>query len=206
MSEETREYIISKAQTLFYRYGIRSITMDFIASELGMSKRTLYENFKNKDALIIACMERDRQQQEREMCQIFSSKTNTIEKLVRCYNRIIYYIKQTSRSFQLDIEHMRSKVSEEADKYREKQFHYIRTILQTGVEEGLVRSDLNLDIATSLHNRQLMWIRKVKNTHADEMNHGEILEVYTKIFLYGIVTDKGRKVLDKNYEQITQTI
>lgn len=80
MSEETREYIISKAQTLFYRYGIRSITMDFIASELGMSKRTLYENFKNKDALIIACMERDRQQQEREMCQIFSSKTNTIEK------------------------------------------------------------------------------------------------------------------------------
>ena len=206
MSEETREYIISKAQTLFYRYGIRSITMDFIASELGMSKRTLYENFKNKDALIFACMERDRQQQEREICQIFSSKTNTIEKLVRCYNRIIYYIKQTSRSFQLDIEHMRSKVSEEADKYREKQFHYIRTILQTGVEEGLVRSDLNLDIATSLHNSQLMWIRKVKNTHADEMNHGEILEVYTKIFLYGIVTDKGRKVLDKNYEQITQTI
>ena len=206
MSEETREYIIGKAQSLFYRYGIRSITMDFIASELGMSKRTLYENFKNKEELIVECMQRDRNAQESEICQIFDSEHNTIEKLVLCYSRIIYYINRTSRSFQLDVEHMRSKVSEEADRYREKQFQYIRDILSKGVEEGLIRPDLNLDIATSLHNQQMMLFGKIKNYPAEEWNYGEILAVYTKIFLYGIVTDKGRKVLDKNYEQITQTI
>ena len=200
MSEETREYIIGKAQSLFYRYGIRSITMDFIASELGMSKRTLYENFKNKEELIVECMQRDRNAQEGD------SEHNTIEKLVLCYSRIIYYINRTSRSFQLDVEHMRSKVSEEADKYREKQFQYIRDILSKGVEEGLIRPDLNLDIATSLHNQQMMLFGKIKNYPTEEWNYGEILAVYTKIFLYGIVTDKGRKVLDKNYEQITQTI
>lgn len=207
MSEETREYIIGKAQSLFYRYGIRSITMDFIASELSMSKRTLYENFKNKEELIIECMQRDREAQESEMCQIFGSKRNTIEKLILCYSRIIYSINRTSRSFQLDIEHMRSKVSEEADKHREKQFCYIRDILQKGVEEGLIRPELNLDIATSLHNEQIvMLFRKIKSAPDEEWNYGEVLSVYTKIFLYGIVTDKGRKVLDKNYEQITQTI
>ena len=207
MSEETREYIIGKAQSLFYRYGIRSITMDFIASELSMSKRTLYENFKNKEELIVECMQRDREAQEQEMCQIFGSKRNIIEKLILCYSRIIYNINRTSRSFQLDVEHMRSKVSEEADKHREKQFSYIRDILQKGVEEGRIRTELNLDIATALHNEQIiMLFRKIKNTPNEEWNYGEVLSVYTKIFLYGIVTEKGRKVLDKNYEQITQTI
>ena len=206
MSEETKDYIIAKAQMLFYRYGIRSITMDSIASELGMSKRTLYENFKNKEELIVECVQRDRRAQEEEMCQILSGDHNTIEKLVLCYNRIIYYINRTSRSFQLDIEHMRSKVTEEADKYREKQYQYIRDILRKGVEEGLIRLDLNLDIATALHNQQIMLSSKIKGTPVDEWNYGEILAVYTKIFLYGIVTDKGRKVLDEIYEQITQTI
>ena len=102
---------------------------------------------------------------------------------------------------------MRSKVSEEADKHREKQFCYIRDILQKGVEEELIRPELNLDIATALHNEQIMMLfRKIKNTPDEEWNYGEVLSVYTKIFLYGIVTEKGRKVLDKNYEQITQTI
>ena len=90
MSEETREYIIGKAQTLFYRYGIRSITMDFIATELSMSKRTLYENFKNKEELIVECMQRDRKAQENEICHIFSSNHNTIEKLVLCYTYMFY--------------------------------------------------------------------------------------------------------------------
>ncbi|MBO7317231.1 MAG: TetR/AcrR family transcriptional regulator, partial [Bacteroidales bacterium] len=189
MSEETREYIIGKAQSLFYRYGIRSITMDFIASELSMSKRTLYENFKNKEELIVECMQRDREAQEQEMCQIFGSKRNIIEKLILCYSRIIYNINRTSRSFQLDVEHMRSKVSEEADKHREKQLSYIRDILQKGVEEGRIRTELNLDIATALHNEQIiMLFRKIKNTPNEEWNYGEVLSVYTKIFLYGIVT------------------
>ena len=206
MSIETQEYIIEKAKGLFYRYGIRSITMDFIASELGMSKRTLYENFTNKDTLILACMERGRVEQENEMRKIFNSDANTIEKLVRCYNCIIHYINKTSRSFQLDIEHMRSKVNTEAVKYRDKQFQYFHDILSIGVEQGLVRPDLNLEIATALHNSQMMWLCEAKISDSQEWGYAEILKVYTKIFLYGIVTDKGRQVLDDNYEQITQTL
>ena len=205
MSEETKEYIINKAQSLFYNYGIRSITMDFIASELGMSKRTLYENFKNKDALIKACLEQGRKAQERDMCDIISNSPNTIEMLARCYNRIIYYINQTSRSFQLDIKQMNSRLDNGNDNYREKQFQYIRNILSKGVEEGLIRSDLDLDIVTSLHNGQIMWIHETPE-YQDEVNVANTLSVYTKIFLYGIVTEKGKQILDKAYENFSQTL
>lgn len=206
MSDEIRQCIIDKAQKLFFRYGIRSITMDFIASELGMSKRTLYEIFTNKDALIIACMEKGRKEQENDMCEIFNSQANTIEKLVRCYSKIIHYVNQTSRSFQLDVEQMRSKVNEEIVKNREKQYEYIRNILNMGVEEGLVRSDLNIDIVTILHNSQMEWFRKSQMPGSDEWNFAEVLSTVMRIFLYGIVTEKGAKVLDENYDLITQTL
>lgn len=87
--------------------------MDFIASELGISKRTLYENFKNKDALIIACLEQTREQYHKQFIHISESDTNTIVKLVRYYEVIADFYNNTSRSFQLDVERMHSKVNEE---------------------------------------------------------------------------------------------
>lgn len=206
MARETQEYIVDKAQSLFYRYGIRSITMDFIASELGMSKRTLYENFESKDALIVACLEKGRKAQEKDMCEIFNSKANIIEKLLRCYNRILYYISQTSRSFQLDIEQMHSKASEEAELHKEKQYEYICNLLAKGVEEGLVKDDIDLGIATALHNGQMEWFRKSQHSITKNMVLSDVLATAAKIFLYGIVTENGRKVLDENRELITQIL
>lgn len=66
--------------------------MDFIASELGISKRTLYENFKNKDALIIACLEQTREQYHKQFIHISENDTNTIVKLVRYYEVIADFI------------------------------------------------------------------------------------------------------------------
>lgn len=206
MAKETQEFIVDKAQPLFYRYGIRSVTMDFIASELGMSKRTLYENFENKEALIIACMEKDRKAQEQDMCAIFNSDANIIEKLLNCYNHIMYHINRTSRSFQLDVELMHSKASEEAELHREKQYSYIRDILQEGVEDGLIRADIDIDIATMFHNSQMEWFRKSQQYTNKEWGLSDILRTMVQIFLYGIVTDKGRKVLDDNKELITQIL
>lgn len=204
MSKETQEYIIEKAKDLFYRYGIRSITMDFIASELGMSKRTLYENFKNKDELVAACLERGRVAQEIEMRAILNSDANTIEKLVRCYNRIIYFVNQTSYSFQFDVDQMRTRMNGEVEKYREKQFQYIRDILYVGVREGLIRSNLNIDIVTAIHNNQMEWFSKSENSK--NWNTGEFIGTMVTIFLYGIVTEEGRKVLDEINGLITQTL
>ena len=83
MSEETKEYIINKAQSLFYNYGIRSITMDFIASELGMSKRTLYEMFGDKEELLYQSMIHLMGQQRRCMSQSVADCENMLEVLLR---------------------------------------------------------------------------------------------------------------------------
>ena len=53
---EVKEKIISGASQMFIKYGIRSITMDMISEQLGISKRTIYENFNDKDELLKFCM------------------------------------------------------------------------------------------------------------------------------------------------------
>lgn len=206
MSKEVQEHIVETAQKLFYRYGIRSVTMDFIASELGMSKRTLYENFENKEALVIASLEKIRKSQEVAMCSIFNSDANTIEKLVRCYNYILTQLNMTSRSFMLDIEQMHSRASEEVKVNREKQYSYIRNIFTKGVEEGLIRDDIDVNIVTMLHNTQMEWFQKLKLSDGDTWRRSDILSTYMLIFLSGIVTDKGRRIYEENKELIMQIL
>lgn len=206
MSKEVQEHIVETAQKLFYRYGIRSVTMDYIASELGMSKRTLYENFENKEALVIASLEKIRQSQEATMCAIFNSDANTIEKLVRCYSNIISHLNKISRSFMLDIEQMHSRASEEVKISREKQFSYIRNIFAKGIEEDLIRKDIDINIATMLHNSQMEWFHKMQLTSEDGWRKGEILSTLVQIFLCGIVTEKGRRVFEENKELIMQIL
>lgn len=198
--------IIDKAQLLFYKYGIKSITMDFIASELGMSKRTLYENFKSKDLLVLACAEKTQCEQEQAMREIFGSKANTIEKLVQCYNMVIHHLSKVSRSFQLDVEKLYSKPSEEYEKHRDKQTAFIQEILNTGIEEGLIRSDLNVEIATVLHNSQMEWFCKSQKISDAGWHFADVVRTMTQIYLNGIVSDKGREFLQNSTNIITNNI
>ncbi|MBP6870503.1 MAG: helix-turn-helix transcriptional regulator [Bacteroidales bacterium] len=80
---ESSERIILKSIELFTRYGIRLVTMDQIAEEVGMSKRTIYELFKNKDTLVMECLESIHRKQMTEIQEIAERVSNVIEALYR---------------------------------------------------------------------------------------------------------------------------
>lgn len=201
MYTQLQQCIIEKASLLFYRYGIRSITMDFIASELGISKRTLYENFKNKEMLIIVCIKETEEKLKQRFSNIFASETNAIEKLLLYYGIIIEHLNKTSRSFLLDVEQFHSEVNEEYEKHREKSNLYIRNLLEGGVKDGLIRSDLDVDIVAVLHNNQIEWLKKSQQFFSSGHRYGYIIQTMIFIFLRGIVTEEGRAVLEKNIKE-----
>lgn len=200
MNTELQKCIINKATLLFSKFGIKSITMDFIAGELGISKRTLYENFKNKDALIIACMEQTRELYHKQFLCISESNLNTIEKLVRFYEVIADFYNNTSRSFQHDVERMHSKVNEEYENSRNKSILYTHTLLQCGVEEGLIRDDIDINLISLLYNDQMDWFRRSKDIYKLEYKISDILKNIVFIFIRGIATEKGNHILDKILE------
>lgn len=170
--------------------------MDFIASELGISKRTLYENFKNKDALIIACLEQTREQYHKQFIHISESDTNTIVKMVHYYEVIADFYNHTSRSFQLDVERMHSKVNEEYKNSRNKSILYTRKLLRCGVEEGVIRADIDIDIISYLYNDQMEWFRRSKDIYKLEYKISDILKNVVFIFIRGIATEEGNRILE----------
>ncbi len=200
MNTELQKCIINKATQLFSKFGIKSITMDYMAGELGISKRTLYENFKNKDALIIACIEQPRELYHKQFRSISESNINTIEKLVRYYEVIADFYNNTSRSFQLDIERMHSKVNEEYENSRNKSISYTRKLLRCGVEEGLIRNDIDIDLISLLYTDQMDWFRRSKDIYKLEYKVSEILKNIVFIFIRGIATEEGTRILNKFLE------
>ncbi len=197
MNTELQRCIIDKATLLFYQYGLRSITMDFIAGELGISKRTLYENFSSKETLVIACMNEMKERQEKEVSEILNKEYNVLEKIVRLYELLITVLNKTSHSFIIDIERMHSTANTEYEEQQKRAIIYIRDLFKQGVDEGVIRDDIDIEIAAILHNSQIDWFKKAQSPFATGYRPGEIIRTIVLIFLRGIATPEGSRILDE---------
>lgn len=76
---ETKERIIRKASELFCQYGIRSVSMDELASSLNISKRTIYETFKDKEEILLSVLSAKKAQRKADFELLVSHATNVIE-------------------------------------------------------------------------------------------------------------------------------
>ena len=193
--EEFREEVIDVAGKMFRENGIKSITMDDIAASLSMSKRTLYEMFKDKEALLKECIMRRHHAMQEYIRGLFDSSYNVLEILLGCHLKAVEGVRSINPRFFEDLKkypslagllrQTRSDESDGASVY----FHM-------GVEQGLFRDDVNFEIMTWLFHEQINML-----VHSDMVKKYSFLEVYEVImlsYIRGLCTDKGLKLLD-NY-------
>ena len=91
MNVELQARIIKQATRMFMCNGIKSVTMDMIASQLGISKLTLYENFKDKDELVFACLDKDEQGRKARLNTYFDNRKNVIDLLLNIYEDFLSF-------------------------------------------------------------------------------------------------------------------
>ncbi len=84
MNTELQQRIIKQATRMFFCNGIKSVTMDMIASQLGISKRTLYENFKEKNELLLACLENQEMEKKGSVRGVFNQSKECNRFVVEC--------------------------------------------------------------------------------------------------------------------------
>ena len=104
MNTELQQRIIKQATRMFLCNGIKSVTMDMIASQLGISKRTLYENFKEKNELLLACLESQEMERRARLEVYFANRKNVIDLLLNVYEDILRFMRNTSPMFFVDME------------------------------------------------------------------------------------------------------
>lgn len=190
---ELRERIVVKAMELFRESGIKSITMDDIAASLGISKRTLYEVYRDKETLLKECILKSQLEMTDFLSQVLAKSTNVMEVILMCYQRSIEDFHKTNKRFFEDIKKY-PKIYELMNKYRDRDSDSTIAFFKMGVEQGIFRSDVNFAIVNLLVREQLDLLM-----NTDVCKEYSFLEVYESImftYIRGISTEQGAKVLD----------
>jgi AcrR family transcriptional regulator len=200
-----KERIQKKADELFNKYGIRSVTMDEIASQLGMSKKTIYQYFSDKDELVDAviadviefsrlCCEKDRVEAPNAIAEIFLA-LDMVNKIFKNMNPGIMFDLERyhPRTFKRFLDHK--------DKYL---YHTIKLNLERGVAEGLYRPEMNIEIVARFRLESMMV---VFNQEAFRDTNSSLVQLHREVliqFLFGSATLKGYKQITKYIEERTK--
>jgi len=196
--------IILKVCNLYKRFGIKSITMDDAARHLGISKKTLYQNFSDKTELVKETVIQEFKLKEDSFAILSQGDLNAIEELLVYYKIQIRMILDYKPNFVYDLKKYYPSIY---DNYvsvkRERIINSVEKNLKKGIDEGYFRPELDVSIISRL---TLMRIEGI--IHSGLFTPDEIMspDVFTEIFsyhVYGIVTDKGRNYFENHKAQLT---
>jgi AcrR family transcriptional regulator len=202
MSQEER--IIKGALDLFLQAGIKSVTMDDIARHLGMSKKTIYQFFGDKNELVVALVKDRLKEDERQINEIISSSANVIEEMInmmKCsediFSRINPIVFHDMQKYHPDAwqEFLDFKAGVIINKLEE--------LLIKGMNQGFIRDDIDVKILATMRVNQ---VEMGFNTQIFPIAHFNSWKVQVQMlehFNYGICTIKGHELLDKYKEQNT---
>lgn len=188
--------LISKISNLFKKYGIRSIAMDDIAREFCISKKTLYQHFNNKKDVIYKAILFEQESELTELDKLCSLHTNAIDQLLTMSKYIVNKHRKLNPALIYDMNKYYPQILEKSTSQRKE---YIRMLIkrnfEIGIQQGLYRENLNIDVISILY----MLSIKEFEVYKEELN-GNFDKVFGTFFMYsihGIANDEGLKYLEK---------
>jgi AcrR family transcriptional regulator len=193
-----QERIIEKAHELFLRYGIRSISMDEIAHHLGMSKKTIYQFFTDKDALVEAVVDMELNSNENECLICTQRSENPVHEIYLGMEMMDDMLRLTNPALIYDMQKYHPSSYRKLENHQQGfLFGLIRENLLRGVEQGLYRPEINVNILAKYRLLSVFMVFNPEAFPAGKSDLGAIVCELTLNFLYGICTPKGQKLIQK---------
>lgn len=199
---ESKERILGKANELFNRFGFRSVTMDDIAVKAGMSKKTIYQLFANKDEIVGAVVEEHINKSRLTCEQNFAGAENAVHEIFLNIDLI-----------QMLMAEMNPVVFEDMEKFFPAVFtkflifkndyiaKNVQKNLEKGIKEGLFRAELKVDLITRFRVETLFIPFRPNVFPYGKYNLAEVEIETLELFLYGISTMEGQKQIKKYKNQ-----
>lgn len=178
------------------QYGIKSITMDDIAKELSISKKTIYQYFTDKDEIVMLSMTFYMDQQKVAFEEMQQKATNTIEELHFISQHLKSNFQNVSMSALMDIQKHYPKVWQLFLSYKEEVFK--KTMMDTinrGIAEGYFRNDVDPELMAVLRFEQIQMCFNPSIFPKDKYSFSEMQTHFLMHFIHGMLTDKGRELL-----------
>jgi predicted DNA-binding protein YlxM (UPF0122 family) len=197
-----KEIILKKAGEIFLKYGFKSITMDDIANDLGISKKTIYKFYKNKEELVDEAVCYFHEDMHKTIINICGVGYNAIQENFEIKKIFKELFKNSDDSPMYQLEKYYPKtykkiIANELSVFKE----CITNNLEKGIKEGLYRKDLNLELITKFYFSLMMSVHdsSLYTYNRNTMNKLEIcvLEYHTR----AISTAKGLQILEEQLEK-----
>jgi TetR/AcrR family transcriptional regulator, cholesterol catabolism regulator len=191
---ELRDKIIEEAGKLFVERGTRLVTMDTIAQTMGISKRTIYENFKDKNDLLSNFLVYAITNYKRKALDILKDSKNVIEALFRFGEFNYSSMKEVNPCFMDDIKKYHPEVFLKIEKDGHlKNYEVTYTILKKGINEGSFLKEIDIEIANLFIHHMMEFFQKMDNDQ--KFNQHKILQTVHLPYLRGISTEKGQELI-----------
>jgi hypothetical protein len=193
-----REKILQRATDLFLNLGFKSVTMDDLANEMGISKKTIYSHFENKTKLV-----------EESTMYMFGFISDGINHIVSLQKNPIEELYEIKKFVMLHLKDEKSSPSYQLQKYypklhetmRSKQFEIMQDCVidnvKRGIEMSIYRENLDIDFIARIYFSGVTSIKDGNIFPQNKFPMTQLMDDYLEYHLRGIVTPKGRKKLNE---------
>ena len=197
-----KERIIENASTLFFQKGVKSMTMSDIANELGISKRTLYEVFLDKEDLLENCVSVHISKANKALQTLAEDSEDVIDTMMRIYAYSLDEMRMANHSVMHDLKKYHSRIYKKVEENQRKNDYILMPLFEKGVNQGLIRNDVNFEIILWLVKSQFKALLNDEYFPRDKYSINDFIQAIILNFMRGIATPAGIEKVDNIIEKI----
>jgi AcrR family transcriptional regulator len=193
-AEDLRERIVEAARERFFSMGVSQVTMEELAHDLGMSKKTVYKFFNSKDDLVKAVLDDVKEEVERNICRITeNNEMDFVQKLKTTMTFLALHYSKWSPALVQDLRRNAPHVWKEIEAYRSQKMEGCGNEIRQGIELGVFRADVDPQLVMRLFSHAIQTM-----VHPDMLSQipysaGQVYETIVKIIYGGMFTDEARR-------------
>ena len=196
---DPKQQIISKAADLFMRYGIKSVTMDDLARQLGISKKTLYEHVENKSDLITQIFEQKINEEKQMMAQFRDTAADAIEEILQITEFVLKTLRHMSPTAVYDLQkYYRSTWKMMESLHSHHIYDMIKDNLERGMSQGVFRDDINPDIIAKIYVGSNSCVTDDQQFPVKDYRMDQLFIQLMTYHMHGIASPKGLQLLEQH--------
>lgn len=194
---DLKERIIQKASELFFKNGIRSVTMSDIANHLGISKRTLYEVFRDKEELLEVCLDTHMDRAEGELNKLIDSSEDVISAMMQIYAKHLNEMHTAGKTTLYDFKKYHPRLYKKIQNKQKRTIAMFHPLFREGVEQGLLFDNIDFEICIWMIKSQFVALLEGESLPLDKFSINQFIRAIILTFVRGIATPKGNKRIDE---------
>lgn len=201
--EKSLVEILDRVRELFFKYGVRSVSMDDICRDVGISKKKLYQHFKSKNELVEKLLELERENFEIIFTRNNFDGVNAIDVLLKVSTDVGERFRDVTPSLTFDLKKYYPEIYHRHIENRiEFIYEQIQLNIKKGIKNGMYRDDLSIELLARLYIRRLIDLHNPEIFPADKFSFQTLFDVMFDNFIRGISNENGIRYYEQQKRKV----